>query len=104
MRKEYRLVISPRANEDLDDINEYIADVLCNVAAADKLLDKIEKKFNLLKTTPKMCPTADFDELPIIYRKCVIDNYIAFYVVDDLEKEIIIERVVYAGRDFKNVL
>ena len=104
MQKEYRLVIAPHAEQDLDDINEYITVVLCNVTAANKLLDKIEQKLNLLKSTPKMCPVVEFDELPIIYRKCVIDNYIAFYSVDDFNEEIIVERVVYAGRDLKNLL
>ncbi len=41
---KYRIKITPKANDDLDEIYSYIAGELHNVTAAENLMDKIEKK------------------------------------------------------------
>ena len=42
--KKYKIKITPKANDDLDEIYSYIAKELVNEAAAENLMDKIEEK------------------------------------------------------------
>ncbi|MCC9293478.1 type II toxin-antitoxin system RelE/ParE family toxin [Clostridium sp. WLY-B-L2] len=38
------------------------------------------------------------------YRKLIIDNYIAFYLVDDNKQQVIIMRILYGARNHKDIL
>ncbi len=42
--KKYRIIITPKANDDLEEIYSYIAKELVNETAAENLMDKIEEK------------------------------------------------------------
>ena len=41
--KKYKIKITPKANDDLDEIYKYIFEELFNLDAADNLISKIEK-------------------------------------------------------------
>ena len=45
----YKIRYTPLAYEDLDSIDSYISETLCNESAAERLLDKIEKAAGQLK-------------------------------------------------------
>ena len=101
----YKLKFTPKAEEDLDEIYGYIATKLFAETAAESLMDKIENAFMRLEEYPFSCSFV-FDE-PLKsrgYRKLIVDNYIAFYLVNKSEKQVIIMRVLYGARDYKNVL
>ena len=101
----YILKFTPKAEEDLDEIYGYIATKLFAEAAAESLMDKIENAFMRLEEYPFSCSFV-FDE-PLKsrgYRKLIVDNYIAFYLVNKSEKQVIIMRVLYGASDYKNVL
>jgi len=101
----YTLKFTPKAEEDLDGIYGYIAIKLFAETAAESLMDKIENAFMRLEEYPFSCSYV-FDE-PLKsrgYRKLIVDNYIAFYLVNKSEKQVIIMRVLYGASDYKNVL
>ena len=50
----YKIRYTPLAYEDLDSIDSYISETLCNESAAERLLDKIEKAAGQLKQFPRM--------------------------------------------------
>ena len=102
--QNYSIILTPHAEQDVNEINHYITCILHNVSAANKLLNKFEHKLKLLTNTPEMCPIVIFDGNKIQYRKCIVDNYIAFYFINDKNKEIIVERIIYASRDFAKLL
>ena len=101
----YTLKFTPKAEEDLDEIYGYIAAKLFAETAAESLMDKIENAFMRLEKYPFSCSFV-FDELLKSrgYRKLIVDNYIAFYLVNKSEKQVIIMRVLYGASDYKNVL
>jgi plasmid stabilization system protein ParE len=38
------------------------------------------------------------------YRKRIIDNYVAFYLVDDAEKQVVIMGILYGRRKYEDIL
>lgn len=89
------ILLSPKAEEDLECINNRIASY--NPQAANKLLDKIGEKFETLASFPKMGKSRN--ELVIGLRSFPIEDYLIFYV--PIENGIEIARVVSGYRDLE---
>ena len=101
----YTLKFTPKAEEDLDEIYDYMATKLFAETAAESLMDKIENAFMRLEEYPFSCSFVFDGPLKSRgYRKLIVDNYIAFYLVNKSEKQVIIMRVLYGASDYKNVL
>ena len=98
---KYRIKITPKANDDLDDIYDYISKELFNQVAAENLMDKIETSIMRLGDFPLSCSFVEDNVLKQKgYRKLIINNYIAFYVVDGTEKQVVIMRVLYGKQNY----
>ncbi len=103
--KEYSLKFTTKAEDDLDEIYEYIANNLFAYEAADNLMDKFENKILRLKTFPYSCSfVADEVLKKRSYRKLIIDNYIVFYLINEQEHQVIIMRILYGASNYKNIL
>jgi addiction module RelE/StbE family toxin len=101
----YDLRIMPMAEEDLDGIFGYIANTLEAPVAANRLMMKIEKAIQTLKDTPRIGPKCRDKILSKKgYRKLIIDNYIAFYLVSDEDRTVIVMRVIYGRRNYTALL
>ena len=80
----YKIRYTPLAYEDLDSIDSYISETLCNESAAERLLDKIEKAAGQLKQFPRMGSEVEDPYLSAKgYRKLVVDNYLLFHLIDE---------------------
>lgn len=104
-KNRYRLKITPIASQDLDEIYSYIATELFNGNAAENLMGKIEKSIMGLKDFPL---SYNFVADEILrqkgYRKLVIDNYIAFYIVNEEEKQVVIMRVLNGRQKYEDIV
>ena len=96
----YEIVFTDTAKEELEEIYEYISEHLLEVGAANRLMDKIEQSILRLKQNPYSCVEVHIKPHNNVYRKLVIDNYIALYEVEETYKQVIIYRVVYGKRDY----
>lgn len=38
------------------------------------------------------------------YRRLIIDNYVVFYIVDETDKVVVIMRILYAPRNYQNLI
>ncbi len=85
--------VSPQAAQDLQDIHDYL--FTKNPDTANKFLDTIAQKFEMLANFPKMGRKRD--ELLTSLRSFPVDDYLIFYI--QLEEEIEIARVVSGYRD-----
>jgi len=104
MLDEYLLKLLPQAELDLDSIYSHITHELENPQAAIDLIDKIEKELLSLEHMPGRYSLSDINELASAgYRKCVIDNYIALYRVDEKRKLVVVATVFYGMRDYRNL-
>ena len=90
---QYRL--SSVAEEDVCDIWLYIADD--NVAAADRLLDRFTRTFELLAKNPQIGQAQD--HLRPGLRRFVVGNYLVFF--QPCDDGLLIVRVLHAARQIE---
>lgn len=101
----YRIHITAKAERDLNEAADYIEYTLLNPQAADNLLDKAEEEINKLSFMPgKYKTVAD----PVLsawgIRLIVINNYLAFYVIDKEAEIVHIVRFLYGKRNWVSIL
>ena len=100
----YEIVLTDIAKEEIEEIYEYISQELSEISAANRLMDKIEQNFLRLEQNPYSCVEVHIKPHNEVYRKLVIDNYIALYEVDEKYKQVVIYRVVYARMDYLKLM
>lgn len=90
MVDNYPLYVSPKADKDLSDIDLYIANVLNNRTAANKLMDEFEEAFENLRNFSLMYPVVDNEYVsnPRL-RKFTVGSYLVFYQVKENRIEIV---------------
>ncbi|MFZ3129778.1 MAG: type II toxin-antitoxin system RelE/ParE family toxin [Desulfosporosinus sp.] len=104
-QNSYSLKFTPKASEDLEQIYSYISGKLFAEIAADNMLAKIESTMMRLKDFPYSCSFVLDEPLKSRgYRKLVIDSYIAFYLVDEIEKQVVIMRILYSAQSYQNLI
>lgn len=94
-----RIERKPRAEQDLLDIWQGIADVSRDYDTADNFFERIEQKIITLAHQPKIGRPRP--EINPKARSFVVGRYIILYVPQ--EDGITVVRVVYGGRDMQNV-
>lgn len=101
----YRLHITSTAERDLTQAADYIEFVLKNPSAADALLVEADCKINALLPFPKEHPLVD-DKLLAFWgiRFVQVKNYLAFYVVSEMEKPITVVRFLYVKSNWLSIL
>ncbi len=105
LTNNYELKITTKASEDLDEIYAYIASEINNETAALNLLDDIEKSILGLKKFPFSCSyVEDINLKRKGYRKLIVKNYIAFYIVKEKDKKVIIMRVLYGRQNYQDIV
>jgi toxin ParE1/3/4 len=89
------------AEEDLNDILEYIA--ADNPSAAAAALNRIENDFRLLSQQPQLGRIPEEEDLVRMgYRFLVVRYYLIFYTLE--ERTILVHRIVHGARDYLRLL
>ena len=102
---KYRVDISDPAEEDLRDIVRYISSRLSAPITAMKMMDTIEEALTKLSDMPGSYPLVRDDRLASMgYRRLEVRNYTAFFTVNEKNKIVDVERILYARRDWANLL
>ena len=94
----YEIVLTDIAQEELEEVYEYIFKNLYNELSADSLMDKMEKAIFSLEQNPYKYPEVHIRQRNEVYRKLVVDNYIVLYEVDEEYKQVVVYRVIYGKR------
>jgi len=90
---------------DLIGIIRYIAVELNEPTIALRLANAIDTSIESLSSMPHRCPLVDDERLAAMgYRKLHIKNYIAFFTIDEDEDTVTVERILYARRDWLQIL
>ena len=80
--------------------HSHISDTLNNPEAASDLADELEEQLEKICKRPE---TGKIVENEFLKRNDVwrflVKNYIAYYLIDDVNRQIVILRFVYSGRD-----
>ena len=101
----YDYVLTESAEADIDEVFDYIAGELVNPDAASAFADELEEKLEEICKTPKAGrpvhnPYLKRDDV----RRVLVKNYIAYYLIDEEEENIVVLRVVYNRRDQDKIL
>ena len=100
----YNVQFSTKYVLDVALVIEYIASVLCNPIAAEKLRKEIASKIELIKVFPEGFPEFDTEgKTKFVYRKVRVKNYYILYHFDDKENRIVFSRFVYCKMDLDNI-
>ena len=98
-----KIAIAPEAQQDLDEIYDYILFDLGNPAAALRMIDKIMDAIDQLATFPHLgAPLSSIAKVESKYRFFVTDNYTTFYRV--MGDTVFVDRVLYGRRDYLRIL
>ena len=102
-KSDFKLKISPLAENDLHQIIDYIAIELSNPAAAIEQINDFEKAFENICIFPESCPYISNQYVrDKSLRKLIVNNYLIFYRVEGYEIQVI--RVLYRMRNYETLL
>ncbi len=98
-----RLAYSPEAIDDIQQTRQYIAGVLKNRVAAQRIVDMISQSCKRLKSYPHSgtALSSRIDRVTDL-RYVICENWLAFYRIEDSEIRIV--RVLDGRTDFIQVL
>jgi toxin ParE1/3/4 len=88
-----RVLRRPRANDDIAEIWDFIAED--SLAAADGFVERLDREFRLLASQPMMGRARD--ELAPGLRSMPFMRYVVFY--EPVREGIIVVRVIHSARD-----
>lgn len=101
----YKLIITEKAENDLDGILAYIIQELCNETAVVALLEEIEKRYEMLEIHPHMYPMCRQLLLNTSgYRKLIVNGYILIIRINEEMRTVYIERVFSRLEDYAEKL
>lgn len=97
---KYEVMLYPKAIKDIDGIYNYIANIKLSPENAKSQTDRIWNALNTLETFPQshqFRTTGKYSGKT--YRQLLIDNYVAFYKIDENKKIVWIVTVQYQGQN-----
>ncbi len=95
---------SKKAINDLEEFYDYIKYELKNAEAAKNIISGINLKLDSIKDFPQAGSKLLFlDNIDSGYRYIRYTNYLVFYSLNQND-EIFVERILYSGRDYMNLL
>lgn len=101
----FQVFITEPAEHDIHAIVNYVSKELQNPLAAQDLLNKISHNINHLKTFPNRFPLVnDIILANQGIRKATVDHYLIFYTVSETLKHVTIIRILYAKRNWRDLL
>ncbi len=101
----YKLFMSESAATDLQNISDYISRNLMEPEIALKTISKIKVATMGLEYMPHRHELVSDERLYTQgLRKIIVDNYIIFYTITEIDKRVIIIRILYGKRDWINIL
>ncbi len=97
---KYKVKVSPRAIRELDHIYEYIANEKLDFENAKGQIDRIKRAVLCLNTFPQSHQERNEGRYAGKgYRQLLIDNYIAIFRIDELNKIVYVVTIQYQGRN-----
>jgi len=101
----YRVDVSEVAENDLQDIVRYVASQLFAPETALNMMERLDDAMASLSVMPQRFPLVKDERLSQMgYRRLGVKNYNVFYSIDEKNKVVDVERILYARRDWLRIL
>lgn len=102
---KYRVDVSESAENALMEIVRYIKSQFSAPISALSMIELFEEAMAGLADMPQRHPfIADERLAQLGYRKLLLKNYVVFYTIDEGNKVVDIERILYGRRDWMRIL
>ncbi len=102
---EYKIVIEETAENDLIGILNYISDTLHEPNIAIRIYSTIKKEILSLNKMPNRYAVVNEEPYRSMgVRRIPVENYTAFYIVDEKQNVVHIFRILYNRREWKYLL
>lgn len=101
---QYKVIVSPNAIEDLQNIYNYIAYEKKSIINAELQISRIKEDVIKLDTLPnafKTYPKEPWCSKGLKYFP--IDNYLVFYMVDEDKKQVNVLRIIYGKMNLSKI-
>ena len=101
----FTLEITASAEDDLDQITDYLGTTLANPPAATAFLDEVERISDTLKETPLLFPLCSDPQLAEWgCRKAVVRAYILVYEIDEGAQVVRVLRFFHESENYSSKL
>ena len=101
MEKKFQVNLLPQAEEDLQEIIDFIAEERSGVA--NKMLDKFSQSFSQLAINLETGRKARDKRLYLLgYRYLVVSTYLVFYRIQ--LKRVFVYRILHGARNYTEIL
>ena len=98
--KRYNLKIHAYAEQQLDDIKEYLLHILENQQATLNFLDETSTAIDSLRIMPERIPLVRYEPWCSRGLRCmVVKNYLIYFWIDETAQQVNIIAVIYGKRD-----
>ena len=105
MTDRYAVNYSKEALDDLRAIYAYIANALLVPATAAAQVERIRKEVRSLNFMPARYTLVEWEPWHSMgMHQLPVDNYVAYYLVDDAAKTVTVARIFYGGRDIEGII
>lgn len=105
MTENYKVEYSVDAVNDLREIYTYIANELLVSDTAVAQVSRIRKAIRSLDSMPARCALVEWEPWHSMkMHQLSVDNFIAYYQVDDEKLAVTVVRVFYGGRDIEKIM
>ncbi len=102
---KYKVELSIQAKNDYKSIIHYIKYELLEPTIAEKYANLIRNELTSLEYQPSKFSIIDHNEIKKYqFRKLVMKNYIAFYRINDKDKIVNVERILYNASNWMDKL
>jgi len=102
---EYEVILETTAVLDLYEILDYITDVLKAPESAKRVVLSIEEKVMSLSFMPTRHQIVNDEPYASMgVRLIPVENYVAFYIVDEVKRKVHVFRILYNRREWQNLL
>jgi len=102
-KRPYSYEFSPLAEQDLNEVFDYIATELLSPEVAENLINNIQDSVEKLCGFPFSRPLLKNKRLREKgYRLLIVQNLNLFYIIE--EQKIVIRRVLHSKRNFESIL
>jgi len=102
---EYKVIIELPAQRDLQGILRYITDTLKEPVIARRIFTSIKEQILTLSQMPlRHSVVQDQPYSAMGVRKLLVENYVAFYIINEEKCEVHVLRILYIRREWQNIL
>ena len=103
--KEFKIITEPTARQDMLDIRRYISKELLEPVIARRIYESIKGAISTLDHFPLRYAVVEDEPYAFLgIRILPVENYNAFYIVNEQSKNVHIIRILYNRREWQNLL